>query len=250
MAVVRWLCDQPRPHLKTTRFFVHSHNLNAACLMVLHLESVGYHVQVRPFGVALPRPARSGRLRSLVERAIRWLRTGGNHGMSPMADGDQAGSSEGLEVGTAGVNAGQENSGPAPSGPGRVPWGFLLDDTGIRGDPCRDRSFTVQLRLYAGRRTGSRTCGGTSFGLVDFPGGPLQLSQCPRASAPGRRCSTGLGREYTLGRGAVNLSGFACGKFPIQCHQSETGRMTVCTKGASARRAGRRGGEARRTCGR
>ena len=97
MAVVRWLCDQPRPHLKTTRFFVHSHNLNAACLMVLHLETVGYHVQVRPFGVALPRPARSGRLRSLVERAIRWLRTGGNHGMAPMADGDQAGSSEGHE---------------------------------------------------------------------------------------------------------------------------------------------------------
>ena len=66
MAVVRWLCAQPRAHLAKTRFFVHTHNLNAACLMVLHLEVMGYEVRVRPFGTALDQPARPGRLRSLA----------------------------------------------------------------------------------------------------------------------------------------------------------------------------------------
>jgi hypothetical protein len=78
MAVVRWLCDQPRPDLKKTRFFVHTHNLNAACLMALQLEAIGYDVQIRPFGAALSRPARTGHLRSLAVRVIRWLRSGGD----------------------------------------------------------------------------------------------------------------------------------------------------------------------------
>src|SRR4051794_2085356 len=60
----------------------------------------------------------------------------------------------------------------------------------------------------------SRISRGTSFGLDDFPGGPSRLSQCPLAPASGRRCSTGLGREYTLGRGTVNVSGFACWQVP------------------------------------
>ena len=31
MAVVRWLCEEPRPHLRDTRFIIHTHNPNAAC---------------------------------------------------------------------------------------------------------------------------------------------------------------------------------------------------------------------------
>ena len=78
MAVVRWLCERPRPDLKTTRFYVHTHNLNAGCLMALHLEAEGYDVQIRPFGAAPTRPARPGHLRSLVVRVIRWLSSGGD----------------------------------------------------------------------------------------------------------------------------------------------------------------------------
>jgi hypothetical protein len=80
MAIVRWLCVQPRAHLVKTRFFVHTYNLNAACLMVLHLEVMGYEVQVRPFGAALAQPAPPGHLRSLGERAIRWLWSGEMYG--------------------------------------------------------------------------------------------------------------------------------------------------------------------------
>jgi hypothetical protein len=87
MAVVRWLCAEPRAHLAKTRFVVHSHNLNAACLMVLHLEMMGYEVQGRPFGEAMAQPACPGRLRSLAERMIRWLRSGGWLRVTP-ADGD------------------------------------------------------------------------------------------------------------------------------------------------------------------
>ena len=50
MAVVRWLCEEPRPHLRNTRFIVHTHNANAACMMVLHLQVMGYQVQATPFG--------------------------------------------------------------------------------------------------------------------------------------------------------------------------------------------------------
>ncbi len=50
MAVVRWLCAEPRPHLSRTRFIVHTHNLNASCAMLLQLETAGYSVQLQPFG--------------------------------------------------------------------------------------------------------------------------------------------------------------------------------------------------------
>ena len=78
MEVVRWLCLQPRPHLQAARFFVHSHNPNAACIMALRLQVAGFHVQVRPFrrGVigrdlavaSLPDP------RALIGRVIGWMR--------------------------------------------------------------------------------------------------------------------------------------------------------------------------------
>jgi hypothetical protein len=83
MAVVRWLCAEPRPHLKTTRFIVHTHNLDAACGMALQLELLGYDVQVRPFGAVDPEPACPGRLRSLAARVIRWFLHGSDWPTGP-----------------------------------------------------------------------------------------------------------------------------------------------------------------------
>jgi hypothetical protein len=87
MAVVRWLCDQPRPDLKSTRFFVHTHNVNAACLMALRLEAMEYDVQIRPFGAAPARPARLGHVRSVAVRVIRWLRGDSDGRIAPMEIG-------------------------------------------------------------------------------------------------------------------------------------------------------------------
>ncbi len=54
MAIVGWLCREPRPHLKATRFYIHTHNANAACVMVLHLQVTGYDVRPCPFGMGTP----------------------------------------------------------------------------------------------------------------------------------------------------------------------------------------------------
>jgi hypothetical protein len=94
MAVVRWLCAEPRLHLKTTRFFVHTHNLSAACLMVLQLQLIGYDVQVRPFGAVLAQSAGTGRLRMLAGRVIRWLLSGGDRRMAPRENQIREGPSE------------------------------------------------------------------------------------------------------------------------------------------------------------
>jgi hypothetical protein len=56
MAVVRWLCRAPRPHLEATRFVVHSHNADAAFAMAFRLRAAGYRVAVRPFDLDRPRP--------------------------------------------------------------------------------------------------------------------------------------------------------------------------------------------------
>jgi hypothetical protein len=53
MQVIRWLCEEPRPHLRQTLFFVHTHNTVAGLLMVLHLRASGYLAEFRPFGVDL-----------------------------------------------------------------------------------------------------------------------------------------------------------------------------------------------------
>ena len=98
MAVVRWLCAQPRLHLKTTRFFVHTHNLNAACLMVLQLQLMGYDVQVRPFGAVRAQSARPGWLRMLARRVIRWLMNGGDQPLAPAETQIRDGSSERMET--------------------------------------------------------------------------------------------------------------------------------------------------------
>ncbi len=72
MAVVRWLCDEPRPHLRDTCFIIHTHNPNAACMMVLHLQVMGFQVQASPFGVVAPR-GRVANPESLAGRLLRWL---------------------------------------------------------------------------------------------------------------------------------------------------------------------------------
>jgi hypothetical protein len=53
MEVVRWLAFEPRPHLRATRFFVHSHNGVAAYVMLLQMKSLGLKVSASPFGEGL-----------------------------------------------------------------------------------------------------------------------------------------------------------------------------------------------------
>ncbi len=72
MAVVRWLCEEPHPHLRDTRFIIHTHNPNAACMMVLHLQVMGFQVQASPFGV-VSQSGRGANLGALACRLIRWL---------------------------------------------------------------------------------------------------------------------------------------------------------------------------------
>lgn len=57
MEVVRWICLEPRPHLRNSRFTVHSHNAGAATLMAMQLMANGFHVDVRPFGAPPTPPA-------------------------------------------------------------------------------------------------------------------------------------------------------------------------------------------------
>jgi hypothetical protein len=51
MEVIRWLCMEPRDHLRQARFIVHTHNSLAGLLMVLQVRSMGYVAEFRPFGV-------------------------------------------------------------------------------------------------------------------------------------------------------------------------------------------------------
>ena len=76
MAVVRWLCAEPRPHLRETFFFLHTHNPGAALTMAFHLQTMGYRVQERPFGSPPTGPGAPGtglwsRLRALLWRRER-----------------------------------------------------------------------------------------------------------------------------------------------------------------------------------
>jgi hypothetical protein len=62
MAVVRWLCEEFRPHLQPTLFVVHTHNLGAACAMSFQLQATGYFVREAPFGPPQPpQPAKRRR---------------------------------------------------------------------------------------------------------------------------------------------------------------------------------------------
>ncbi len=51
MEVVRWLCARPNEPPPETWFFVHSHNAEAAVVMVQCLRRHGYHAVYRPFGI-------------------------------------------------------------------------------------------------------------------------------------------------------------------------------------------------------
>jgi hypothetical protein len=53
MEVIRWLCKEPRDHLRATRFYVHTHNSIAGLLMVLQMRASGYKAEFRPFGLDL-----------------------------------------------------------------------------------------------------------------------------------------------------------------------------------------------------
>jgi hypothetical protein len=53
MEVIRWMCTEPRPHLRQTLFFVHTHNSVAGLLMVLQMRARGYKAEFRPFGFDL-----------------------------------------------------------------------------------------------------------------------------------------------------------------------------------------------------
>ena len=76
MAVVRWLCEEPRPHLRETRFVIHTHDPNAACMMVLHLQVMGFQVQASPFGVVTP-TGRGANLGALAGCSAGWGDTPG-----------------------------------------------------------------------------------------------------------------------------------------------------------------------------
>jgi NAD+-processing family protein with receiver domain len=56
MAVVRWLCLEPHPHLLETHFLIHSHNAGAACIMLMQIHVAGFRVEHRPFGVTTTLP--------------------------------------------------------------------------------------------------------------------------------------------------------------------------------------------------
>ncbi len=53
MEVIRWLCKEPRSHLKESLFYVHTHNAAAGLLMVLEMRRGGYKAEFRPFGLDL-----------------------------------------------------------------------------------------------------------------------------------------------------------------------------------------------------
>jgi hypothetical protein len=55
MEVIRWLCKEPRHHLKDSRFFVHTHHAAAGLLMVLQMRCCQYRAEFRPFGFDLER---------------------------------------------------------------------------------------------------------------------------------------------------------------------------------------------------
>ena len=76
MAVIRWLCDEPRPHLRSSLFVIHTHNAGAAIAMMFQLQSMGYNVQERRFGAPPPpppsdsRPAWIARVQDFLARVL------------------------------------------------------------------------------------------------------------------------------------------------------------------------------------
>ena len=44
------MCKEPREHLRSSQFFVHTHNLVAGLLMVMQMRTSGFKAEFRPFG--------------------------------------------------------------------------------------------------------------------------------------------------------------------------------------------------------
>jgi hypothetical protein len=76
MEVIRWLCREERDHLRTTRFFVHTHNSVAGLLMVLQMRTSGYRAEFRPFGLDLEQILAHNEARAARENGFRarWSR--------------------------------------------------------------------------------------------------------------------------------------------------------------------------------
>ncbi len=76
MEVIRWLCREERDHLRTTRFFVHTHNSVAGLLMVLQMRTSGYRAEFRPFGLDLEQILAHNEARAAAENGFRarWSR--------------------------------------------------------------------------------------------------------------------------------------------------------------------------------
>jgi hypothetical protein len=85
MEVIRWLCAEPRRHLRRTHFIVHTHNVAAGLMMILLMREDGYRAEFRPFGQDLskvlahnepaePRGTYTVCLEAVVNqwRALRW----------------------------------------------------------------------------------------------------------------------------------------------------------------------------------
>jgi len=75
MAVVRWICEEPRTHLQSSLFVIHTHNPGAATAMIFQLESMGYNVREHRFGSPKSaagdrRPAWISRLGTLLTRIL------------------------------------------------------------------------------------------------------------------------------------------------------------------------------------
>jgi hypothetical protein len=98
MEVVRWMSQEPRRHLRTARFTVHSHNMIAAFEMSYRLRMLGYRVETRPFGAEPPGPDPS-RFATIASR-LAGLRLGPRarnllrkaRGLEPLPEPDPAGS--------------------------------------------------------------------------------------------------------------------------------------------------------------
>jgi hypothetical protein len=92
MEVVRWICLLPRPHLRPTRFTIHSHNLSAATVMGMQMMLNGFTVEIRPFGEPpLLASAEPGEMppisRSPLAALAHWVRRLlGRDGVEPVDD--------------------------------------------------------------------------------------------------------------------------------------------------------------------
>jgi hypothetical protein len=71
MEVVRWLSAELREPLRETRFVIHSHNVEAARVMVQNLLQTGYDAHYRPFAFDLDDMITVEDMRELFREAAR-----------------------------------------------------------------------------------------------------------------------------------------------------------------------------------